>query len=141
MKSTKTEIYQFQISFTAFFVCRTFLSGVFFFCAATFVCGKQPRTVFSPFYDCFGIFFYFKQFSRSFLKQLRVVLSRMASLFLAISMALDSYVACVSPIYYRRKFRREDSRILVGLFWVLCFWARQPVYKKQGQRQVFWLRI
>lgn len=45
----------------------------------------------------------------------------MISLFLAISMALDSYIACVSPIYYRKKFRLEDSRIIVGLFWVLCF--------------------
>ena len=27
-----------------------------------------------------------------------------------------------------------------NIYW-LQIWARQPVYKKQGQRQVFWLRI
>ncbi|CAG5099307.1 Oidioi.mRNA.OKI2018_I69.XSR.g16430.t2.cds [Oikopleura dioica] len=48
-------------------------------------------------------------------------LSRIVSVFLIISMVLDSYVACVSPNYYKKKFRREDSRIIVGLMWVLCF--------------------
>ena len=43
----------------------------------------------------------------------------------------------------RFKFGREKSQIESGTQntpWLLT-WPRQPVHKKQGQRQVFWLKI